>query len=461
MVNMPAQHLLFMPMFKRSRDGELQGWLVREWEYSPDGRTWTYRLRTDIRWHDGVPVTAHDIKFTYDLYAHAEVLGAAPGSRIATVIDDSTIAVRYEPGFQHDPLDAWRGILPKHHLEHLDPADNYEWDFWTRPIGTGPYRWVRYVPDTMIELEANPDFFLGKPEIDRVILKLRGQNGPIELLAGNVDIAGFGTVGPNNRGLLEPPDYSLYWNVASSIRTIYFNHRHPILGDARIRKAITLGIDRRTQMQLEGISDGVPLFDVPISEGQLARGDIPPALPFDPARARELLTEAGWVDTDGDGVRERDGVPLEFTLFGGGGLEFIQDQLRQIGVRMEILTLDGSLGRTRFDEGDFEAWGPAGGAAGRLRWILGRPGEPSSIGYRNDELLQLADEYEATLIPEKQDSILRAMWPIFHEDVPVLFLRPNVWYGAAHRRVRGLESPRRVTAVSHMEELWIEEDPDS
>lgn len=463
LVNMPAMHLLYMPMFKWSREGELEGRLVKEWEHSPDGRTWTYRLRTDIRWHDGVPVTAHDIKFTYDFFSHPDVLRVPPGATVATVIDDSTLTVRYESGFQHDPLDTWRGILPKHHLEHLDPATSGDWDFWTQPVGNGPYRWVRYAPDTMIELEANPDFYLGEPEIDRVILKLRGGGGNtvIELESGNVDIAGFGTVGQTPGGLDADPRFEVYWSVANSIRTIYLNHRHPALGDARVRKAITLGIDRRTQRRLQGIPDEAAFFDVPIGEGQLRRGDYPPALPFDPGRARELLAEAGWVDADGDGIRERDSQPLEFTLLGRPGLEFIQDQLRRIGIRMEIVTLDGALARGRFEDGDFDAYGPTGGAAGRLRVLLGDSDAPSAAGYRNLELLRLADQLESTLIPEEQDSIRREMWPIFHEDVPVLFLGPNVFYSAAHKRVRGLESPSRVFAVSNMEELWVEDDPDS
>ncbi len=266
MVNMPAQHLLFMPLFQTSRDGELEGRLVREWEHSPDGRTWTYRLRTDIRWHDGVPVTAGDVKFTYDLYGHPDVLRFTPGSLIATVIDDSTLTVMYESGFQNDPLDAWRGILPKHLLEHLDPTTIDDWDFWTQPVGSGPYRWVRYSPDTMIELEANPDFYLGRPDIDRVILKLRGGNAEIELEAGNVDIAGFGTLGRGSRRLVANPELGVYWSVDPSIRTIYLNHRHAALGDPRVRKAITLGIDRRTQRRLQDIPDEAAFFDVPIGD---------------------------------------------------------------------------------------------------------------------------------------------------------------------------------------------------
>ncbi len=123
---------------------------------------------------------------------------------------------------------------------------------------------------------------------------------------------------------------------------------------------------------------------------------------------------------------------------------------------MEIVVLDGSVAGERFEDGDFDAWGPAGGSAGRLRWLIGDAAAPSSNGYRSPELIRLADQLEATLIPEVRDSIRREMWPIFHEDVPVLFLGPNIWYSAAHERVRGLESPNRVFAVSHMEDLWIE-----
>ena len=164
-------HLVYSALF-----GPSDGWdpvpgLVRAWEHGDDFREWTYHLRTDVRWHDGVPFTAHDVKFTYDLYQHQSVLRGNPKARTITVLDDSTVTVvRHTRG--ETPLNDWGVILPRHLLGELDPEHFSEWDAWKRPVGTGPYRFVRYEPRTGIELEANPDYFLGKPEIDRIVLKL-------------------------------------------------------------------------------------------------------------------------------------------------------------------------------------------------------------------------------------------------------------------------------------------------
>jgi peptide/nickel transport system substrate-binding protein len=461
MVNMPAMHLLFMPLFIRNRDGEIEGRLVRDWDHSEDGRTWTYHLRTDLRWHDGVPVTAHDVKFTLDLYTHPDVLYIR--GRTATVINDSTFAITYEGGVGQDPLDTWLVYLPKHLLQDLDPSTAMEWDFWTEPVGNGPYRWAGYVPETMIDLEANPDFYLGPPEIERVILKLRGGDAVLDLKAGVVDITGFGTLGRSSGpALIEDSRLALYWGLRADQATIYLNHSDPALADVRVRRAITLAIDRRTQRLTQFVPEEAPFFDLPITEGQLARGEYPEPLPHDPGRARELLAEAGWVDIDGDGIRERAGARLEIDFIGrSGGMEFIQDQLRRVGIALEIQSLQGGVAGERFRDGDYQAYGIEGSRAGPrfLTRLLGEALEGAShIGYRAPDLARIGHALQTAMIPEVQDSLHREMWAILHEDVPVLFLGAQVFFSAAHTRVQGMKSPTRVWAVSYMDELWVEEE---
>ena len=187
--------LIFLPITQVSRDGEVEGRLLQDWQHSEDYRHWTVHLRTDVRWHDGVPVTAHDVAFTVDLLRHPDVARLAPDAFTITVVDDSTYTVEIltsdERGMvtpMHAPT--LTGIpFPKHLLEHLDPGEFFEWEFWLRPVGNGPYRYVRHTPETMVELEANPDFYLGPPSISRVVLKFSGQNRLVELLSGNVDVA--------------------------------------------------------------------------------------------------------------------------------------------------------------------------------------------------------------------------------------------------------------------------------
>lgn len=180
----PAQFLVFLPMVARNAEGEFEGRLARSWEPSEDYRHWTVHLNTEVRWHDGVPVTADDIAFTVELLSRPDVGYIQPGSVEITVIDDSTLIWSSTLG---SPLSDYRTYYPRHLLQDLDPTKFYEWTFWTEPVGNGPYVYVRHVPKTMMEFEANPDYYRGKPRINRLIIKF-GSSSLVELLSGNVDV---------------------------------------------------------------------------------------------------------------------------------------------------------------------------------------------------------------------------------------------------------------------------------
>ncbi len=178
-----ADFLVFLTLAIWDDNGELEGRLAESREHSSDYREWIYHLRTDVFWQDGVSVTAHDLKFTIDLLTHPDVLEYPDLS--ATVLNDSTLKIEssHVHGYQSDIV-----YYPKHLLEHLVPKDFWDWEFWEHPVGNGPYRFVRHMPQTMIEFEANPDYYLGRPLIERVILKFVGAIGGLtELISGNVD----------------------------------------------------------------------------------------------------------------------------------------------------------------------------------------------------------------------------------------------------------------------------------
>ncbi len=133
-----SQFLVFLPLVTRNAKGELEGRLAESWEHSPDYRSWTVHLRKNVRWQDGVPVTAHDIKFTLDLLSHPEVGWLPPGAVSTKVLDDYTYSLAYHKPAGGSPLDDWTVYYPRHLLEKLDPKNCYDWDFWTHPVGNGP-----------------------------------------------------------------------------------------------------------------------------------------------------------------------------------------------------------------------------------------------------------------------------------------------------------------------------------
>ncbi len=304
-----ADFLVFLPLVTWDEKGELEGRLATSWEHSDDYREWTYHLRTDVRWHDGKPVTAHDVKFTLDLLSHPDVLEYPYLS--ATVLDDSTVTI-ISPRQNYYQADIV--YYPKHLLEHLDPKgfwDFYDWDFWKRPVGNGPYRFVRYLPQTMIEFEANPDYYRGKPTIERVVLKFVGEAGLTELLSGNVDV-----IEPNPAQipqLAADPRFRVYHYSLADCVAIYWQHNNPLFRDPRVRQALTLAINRRELLQVLNLPENLPLFDGPITPRQYHRRQLPEPIEYNPAQARALLDAAGWHDADGEGVLEKEGQAFRFT----------------------------------------------------------------------------------------------------------------------------------------------------
>lgn len=453
----PAQFLVFLPLARRNAEGVLEGWLARSWEHSDDYRTWTFHLQPNATWHDGAPVTAHDVKFSLELISHPDA-GAwlAPGTFAIRVVDDATVSVTLLKPVSEAWLD-YAVTYPKNRLEDLDPKEFYSWSFWTQPVGNGPYRYVRHMPGTMMEFEANPDYFLREPRVERVILKL-GPPAITELLSGNVDVIPW--VGELDLLKLRgDPRFRTYHKILPAhLGAVIWNHDRPPFDDPRVRRALTLAMDRRAIIQALNFPEETPLFDVIFTEEQFHRGELPPSLPHDPAGARRLLDEAGWQDDQPGGVRHRDGRPFRFEALVHAGQSFdraavlIQSDLQAVGVRMDITRLDAGVVDGRRQAGDFDA-------------LFGEPrpeadfGADSRIGYRNPRVALLLERAAATVHPGERDAIHREIWPIFRSEVPVTFLYPVVRTTAAHRRVRGLSSPWHDDPLWYADQVWLEEEP--
>ncbi len=470
------KYLMFLPLV-RGYASQAEPLLAERWEHSPDYKTWTFHLRHDVRWHDGVPVTAHDVAFCLELFAHPDVLWSGHGGGAenlgveeVSVPDDHTIVITWkEPKGPDHVLDGWTVYYPKHLLQGLDPKQFFSWDFWTHPIGNGPYRYVRRVPQTMIELEANPDYFAGKPAIERVILKLSTANKVIELTSGNVDAAYY--IPPADVFKLSAdPRFRIYHLFASTEpQAIHWNHGHPFLADPRVRRALSHAIDRRELLRVNNLPDETPLVgglspwdrtDRLYREGKLNTG-----FPYDRDTAKALLEEAGWADENGDGVRQRGGVAARFTMMTPqGGLSavesglLIQDQLRRVGVKMEIRPVERIVWREAYRSGDFDAtiWDVPNTPQRLLESEFF--GDGSRIGYRNPEIVRWLEMLTVEMDPDAQDTLYARINEILRRDVPFTFLFPYVEASVAHRRIRGLRTPDRVNLLKYIAELWIEDE---
>ncbi len=466
-----AKYLVFLPLTFTEEDGDQSG-LLRSWEYSTDYREWTYRLRRDVRWHDGVPVTAHDIKFSLELFWHPDVLYIVdfPRPESVSVLNDFTFTITFpKPEWA---LEGWTVFYPKHLLEGLDPKGFYEWDFWKQPVGNGPYRYVRHVPKTMIEYEANPDYFMGKPKIEKVVVKFGG-NPLTELLSGEVDLIDH--LNSADISKIKKDGYFRTYPFPSYgfLEVILWNHRHPFFRDPVVRKALTMAINRRELIKSLNYPDDLPIFDVLGSVRQLHRGEIPDPLPYDPKAAEQLLAEAGWQDKDGNGILERDGQEFRFTalvrtLDVGTKMHsavYIQDQLRQIGIRMEIQPVAQRIYEIKglWAASIYSFWNNIATPehdTGILSFF-GAGKKESPIGYKNPRVVALLEEMRKKVSPEDQEWIFSQLMPILKEDMPMTILCPQYFFCVAHQKIRGLDtigktgyfnSPSKV-----MSSLWIED----
>lgn len=455
-----ARLLLFLPLVRYEGGSEPLPALAESWEHSSDYRRWTFHLRRDVKWHDGAPVTAHDIKFTVDLWSQPDVLfyaGAASGE--ITVLDDYTFTAT-----DSDPnvylMSGWDVYYPKHLLEHLDPKEFAEWEFWKQPVGNGPYRYARSVPKTMMELEANPDYYAGKPKIERVVLKFTSGTPLTELLSGNVDaIAGMSA--EEVRRVEADPRFRVYPALHVGWSQIFWNLRHHLFRDQAVRLALTSAINRRELHRMLHFPEGTPLIDGACSVRDFYGDRCGEALPYDLELARRLLDEAGWRDENGDGVRERGSEDFSFTLLVRPGdparaATYVQDQFRRVGIEMKLQTMDASVIRERLMAGEFQA---------AINVIASVPvqhkrflGEDSPLGYANPRVNTLLDSALVLMDPDAFDRLYREVGQILRAELPMTFLYPGVTFYVAHRRLRGLKSPWRVDPLTYMEYLWLEDE---
>jgi len=319
---------------------------------SEDGQTITLRFKEGVNWHDGEPVTAEDFKFTWEFVVDPDTKSQTSQgwNRIEDVEipDPQTAVVQLQETYVPFVAAVLAfPVLPQHMLEGVEDPGNS--DFARNPLGNGSFIFQEWVPGDRITVEANPDA-LKPPRVERIIFKfVPDMNTLVALLrTGDIDVA-YDLRELQIAEVLKMDGVEPYAIPGSAVERYYFNLRnpenldepHPIFSDINVRKAIAMGMDRFTAVSaiLQGYGevavtemDNHPWFNEELEP-----------VPYDPEGARALLDEAGWVDTDGDGIREKDGVPLSFghsTTSGNQVREnlqvFFQQNLLDIGVDMQI-----------------------------------------------------------------------------------------------------------------------------
>jgi peptide/nickel transport system substrate-binding protein len=352
-------HLLSTPLFRRNEQLEFIPWLAERWDtvrIAPDTIALTLHLRGDVRWHDGAPVTAADVLFTYQRMRDPQV-GYPRGGLLrmwdprAELLDSHTIRFRLRPhsDFLHVLQE---GILPKHLLEDVPPGELRNHPFGISPVGSGPFRFVRYVRGQEWVFEANQDYpeaLGGRPYLDRIILRvIPDQSARLtEIIAGGIDLAAVRASHAGraaeyrNVRFLSHPDFRYSF--------IAWNNRLPLFADARVRRALSLGLDR--QQLLDAVAFGygeTGRFTITPGHWPFDRTTDVAAVTYAPEEAMRLLDEAGWDARGSDGIRRNAaGRPFRFSLLSPYGndeamemLTIVQAQLRRIGVDVVARVMD-------------------------------------------------------------------------------------------------------------------------
>jgi len=436
--------------------------LARSWTRR-DSLTLVFELDPRARWHDGRPVTARDVVWSFNRMrdpaidpANALLLRYLAG---VTAENDYRVVLTFRRAYAEQFFDATYHVqpLPAHLVDTLPPERFAGSAFVQSPVGNGPYRWIRREAGRSLELAANQAFFLGSPKLDRVvILTARDPDAQMNLLLdGSADV--FEALPP----VSGPPRIAgnpvLRFQTQASFGVLFllFNQRaygdrsrpHPILSDRDLRQALSMGLDR-TPLLHSTFGAYARLANAPAAQAHWTSALVPHGPAYDPAGARALLERRGWTDRDGDGVREKDGVPLSLRLnvVASSSPRLImapqvQEQLRGIGVRIEIVRLEGPVWSARRDRGEFDidfsssVLDPSPTGIVQSWTCAGRSGT-NVAQYCNPAVDSLID----TAISSTRDleRTWRTAYTALLRDVPAIWLATPATLLAVHTRYRGV-----------------------
>jgi len=459
--------MIYNGLVKYDKDLKLVGSLAERWEISEDNLRIRFFLRNDVKWQDGTPFTARDVKYTYEVTVdpNTPTSYATDFLRVKKkdgfrILDDYTVEVEYEKPYA-PALGSWgQDMLPAHLLEGEDITKS---PLKRMPVGTGPYQFKQWTTQEKIIVDAYPDYYDGRPYISRVLTRVIPDLATmfLELKAGRIDQMGLTplqyTRQTDTKWFRE--NFHKYKYLSRSYTYLGYNLKDWRFQDRRVRQALTMAINR------ESIVEGVLL-----GLGEVAYGPYKPdtfwynpdvkKFPYDPEKSKQLLAEAGWKDTDGDGILDKDGRPFTFTILTNQGNELrknaatiIQRDLKAVGVRAKIRVLEwAALLKNFIDKRNFEGL--------LLGWGIGQdpnlldiwdsrktaPHQLNFMSYDNKEVDRLLEDGVSTYNREERKKYYDRFQEIIAEDQPYTFLWVQYTLPVVNARFHGIKpAPAGIT----------------
>jgi peptide/nickel transport system substrate-binding protein len=466
--------LLFMALTSTNPDFSHGPALAKSWEFSKDHLELTFKLRDDVFWTDGVKTTAHDVKFTYERQIDPKIGWSAikwkEHIKEVVVLDDYTVKYVFKTLYPYQLMDAAVGvILPKHLLEKVPSEEWKSHEFNRKPVGNGPFKLKEWKAQQFIEVEANDKYWRGRPPLDRIIFKVipDQENLVLQLKSGQIDLM-EGVPPRFYKDLSKLNTLTAYVYPSRNYSYIGWNLKEPLFQSKKVRHALTMAINRQEIINALFFEFG-EVCKGPVSPIIWAFNPNLPAFPFDPAKAKQLLAEEGWKDSDGDGWLDKDGKRFEFSIKTNKGNQIrediaviLQDQLKKVGIKVNLNILEWTIFSGDLNKKNFQA-SIAGWSVGlkmEMTTIFHTKSIPDKfnfVSYSNPEFDQLNDAASMEMDREKA----RKMWwraqELIVDDQPYTFLYIPKQINTLSSRFKNVQM-ETVGWSYNLEQWWVPKD---
>jgi peptide/nickel transport system substrate-binding protein len=436
---------------------ELMPLLAESWTISEDKLTYTFKLKKNVYWHDGNPFTSDDVVYSYNTIMNPKVdsphlKGYYQEIKKVEALDEFTVKFTYaRPYFLALEFCGGMPIVPKHLFEKGDFNKN---PAGRKPIGTGPYKFFRWETGREIILERNEDYWGEKPHIDKVVFRIiNDSNVAFQVLKkGEIDYSGLTPIQwvkqSNTKKFKQEIDKHSYFSP--NYRFIAWNLDRPFFSDKRVRIAMTHLVNRELILEKILYNLGVIVTNPFYIESKEYDHSIKPYT-YDTKKAKELLNQAGWIDSDSDGIRDKNGVKFQFEFLIPNASDtsekistILKEEMDKVGIVMNIRKIEWAVFVQRLNERKFDSV--------TLGWSMGVETDPfqvwhssqkegggsNFIGFDNEQADQILEEARMEFDKEKRIGLYKRFINIIHTEQPYTFLFCNKSTVALNKRFRGV-----------------------
>ena len=448
--------------------------LAERYEFSGDRLRLTFHMRDDVQWSDGVPVTAEDVRWTWQAQVHPEVAWSFIESKKwitdVEVVGPHTVTFHFSKAYSGQLQDATLGaVLPRHAWSQLpfeEWRQNSKW-FVDHLVVNGPFTLESWEPQQRFVIRRNDSFYGEPAKVDRIVFELIPEESSRLALLRSKRAHMMEFIHPADAATIEAdPDLRLISHIPRIFFFVQWNASRPLFADKKVRQALTLGIDRQEivdSIYYGYASVGHSVFP---SNHWAHNRDIEP-WPYDPGRAREILSELGWTDTDGDGIVDRDGQPFSFELVTNSESQvrvdlivMIQEHLKRIGVDVRTRTMEFNALLSRLTEHEFDSVMAALAIDTSLNtaYFYHTTGIDSAYNwgaYSNPEMDRLIEEANAHIDPLAAKHLYDQLQELIHDELPMTYLYEQRRLCAVHKDLQGVE-PNHVSSFYKLRNWRLE-----